>query len=100
MRRWRSIDETTFQCSSPRESCMKDKNAKIVLTGAAGLVGQNLIVELKAQGYTRLVAIDKHAHNLAILRQLHPDVETIDADLAEPGIWERTFDGAACVVQL
>jgi len=79
---------------------MKDKNAKIVLTGAAGLVGQNLIVELKAQGYTRLVAIDKHAHNLAILRQLHPDVEAIDADLAEPGIWERTFDGAACVVQL
>jgi len=79
---------------------MKDKNAKIVLTGAAGLVGQNLIVELKAQGYTRLVAIDKHAHNLGILRQLHPDVEAIDADLAEPGIWERTFDGAACVVQL
>jgi len=79
---------------------MKDKDAKIVLTGAAGLVGQNLIVELKAQGYTRLVAIDKHAHNLAILRQLHPDVEAIDADLADAGIWERTFDGAACVVQL
>lgn len=43
---------------------MVDKNDKIVLTGAAGLVGQNLIVEMKQQGYTRLVAIDKHAHNL------------------------------------
>ncbi len=77
-----------------------DKNAKIVLTGAAGLVGQNLIVELKSQGYTRIVAIDKHAHNLAILRSLHPEVEAIDADLAESGGWERALEGARCVVQL
>src|SRR5215831_8939918 len=79
---------------------MIDKSAKIVLTGAAGLVGQNLIVEMKAQGYTRLVAIDKHAHNLEILRRLHPDVEAVLADLAEPGEWEKIFAGAACLVQL
>lgn len=79
---------------------MIDKNAKIVLTGAAGLVGQNLIVELKAQGYARLVAIDKHEYNLGILGRLHPCVETVLADLAEPGEWERAFEGAACVVQL
>lgn len=79
---------------------MLDKNAKLVLTGAAGLVGQNLIVELKAQGYTNLVAIDKHEYNLGILRQLHPDVVAIHADLAEPGQWENSFEGAACVVQL
>ena len=77
-----------------------DKNAKIVLTGAAGLVGQNLIVEMKAQGYTRIVAIDKHEYNLGILGQLHPDVETIPADLAEPGPWSDAFVDAACVVQL
>src|SRR5262249_42494345 len=77
-----------------------DKGAKIVLTGAAGLVGQNLIVELKAQGYTRLVAIDKHEYNLAILCRLHPAVDTVLADLAEPGDWEQAFEGAACVVQL
>jgi len=77
-----------------------DKNARIVLTGAAGLVGQNLIVEMKAQGYSRLVAIDKHEYNLGILRQLHPDVEAIQADLAEAGAWEDAFAGAACVVQL
>lgn len=76
------------------------RDAKLVLTGAAGLVGQNLVVELKAQGYTRLVAIDKHAHNLAILRELHPDVEAIHADLAEPGAWADCFADAACVVQL
>ncbi|HVH35732.1 MAG TPA: NAD-dependent epimerase/dehydratase family protein, partial [Tahibacter sp.] len=67
------------------------RNDKLVLTGAAGLVGQNLVVELKAQGYTNLVAIDKHAHNLAILRELHPDVQTIEADLAEPGAWSESF---------
>ncbi|MCC7634083.1 NAD-dependent epimerase/dehydratase family protein [Stenotrophomonas rhizophila] len=79
---------------------MAQKNDKIVLTGAAGLVGQNLIVELKQQGYTQLVAIDKHAHNLEILRKLHPDVKTVLADLAEPGDWTSVFDGARLVVQL
>lgn len=76
------------------------KDARIVLTGAAGLVGQNLLVELREQGYTHLVAIDKHAYNLGILRQLHPGVEVIEADLAEPGDWARAFAGAAVVVQL
>ncbi|MBN5050938.1 NAD-dependent dehydratase [Stenotrophomonas sp. LMG 10879] len=79
---------------------MAQKNDKIVLTGAAGLVGQNLIVEMKQQGYTQLVAIDKHAHNLEILRKLHPDVQTVLADLAEPGDWARAFEDARLVVQL
>ncbi len=73
---------------------------RIVLTGAAGLVGQNLVVELGRQGYTQLVAIDKHARNLDVLRALHPDVTAIEADLAEPGPWQDAFAGAACVVQL
>jgi nucleoside-diphosphate-sugar epimerase len=77
-----------------------DRNAKIVLTGAAGLVGQNLIVEMKAQGYTRIVAIDKHEYNLGILERLHSDVETIRADLAEPGAWRDAFADAGCVIQL
>ena len=76
------------------------KDAKIVLTGAAGLVGQNLVVELKAQGYTNLVAIDKYEYNLGILRRLHPDVQAIAAHVAERGEWESSFEGAACVVQL
>lgn len=49
---------------------------KILLTGAAGLVGQNLIVQLKLKGYRNIVAIDKHASNLNIIKQLHPEVET------------------------
>jgi nucleoside-diphosphate-sugar epimerase len=79
---------------------MIDKNAKLVLTGAAGLVGQNLVVELASRGYRNLVAIDKHEYNLGILRQLHPGVSCVLADLAEQGTWENEFAGAACVVQL
>jgi nucleoside-diphosphate-sugar epimerase len=76
------------------------KDARILLTGAAGLVGQNLLVELRSQGYSNLVAIDKHAHNLRILRQLNPDVTVVEADLAEPGAWAEAFAGAEVVVQL
>jgi uncharacterized protein YbjT (DUF2867 family) len=79
---------------------MTDKHAKIVITGAAGLVGQNLVVELERQGYTRLVAIDKHEYNLDILRKLHPGVVVIHADLAEAGDWMDAFEGAQCCVQL
>lgn len=77
-----------------------DKHAKLVLTGAAGLVGQNLVVELKAQGYDNIVAIDKHAYNLDILHRLHPDVTIVEQDVAEDGNWADTFAGAACVIQL
>lgn len=79
---------------------MIDHASKIVLTGAAGLVGQNLVVELKAQGWKRLVAIDKHANNLRILKNLHPEVETVLADLSEPGDWTGHFREAGCVIQL
>lgn len=79
---------------------MSIRNGKIVLTGAAGLVGQNLLVELEAQGCGKLVAIDKHAYNLDILRELHPEVDVIQVDLAESGPWEDAFAGAQVVVQL
>jgi nucleoside-diphosphate-sugar epimerase len=78
-----------------------DKNIKIVLPGAAGLVGQNLIVQLKQKGYTNLLAIDKHHSNLRTLKHLHPDVVTIKADLAEKDErWVQAFEGADVVVML
>ncbi|HET6655091.1 MAG TPA: NAD-dependent epimerase/dehydratase family protein [Gammaproteobacteria bacterium] len=79
---------------------MPGSSAKIVITGAAGLVGQNLIVELLSRGCDNIVAIDKHAYNLAILRTLHPNVHAVLADLAVPGSWSDAFAGAACLVQL
>ena len=73
---------------------------KIVITGAAGLVGHNLVDELGTLGYRRVVAIDKHAHNLGLLAQMHPWIEALEADLAEPGAWEDALASAHVVVQL
>lgn len=72
----------------------------IVLFGAAGLVGQNLVMLLKQAGFTRLICIDKHPANTAILRHLHPDVTVIEADMAEPGAWEEACNGASAAVML
>ena len=72
----------------------------IVLFGAAGLVGQNLVVLLKQAGFTKLVCIDKHPANTAILQRLHPDLAVIEADMAEPGPWEEACRGASAAVML
>jgi nucleoside-diphosphate-sugar epimerase len=66
---------------------------KIVITGAAGLVGQNLLPRLKSKNLGELVAIDKHPRNTAILRQLHPELRVIEADLAEAGPWQQELEG-------
>ena len=65
---------------------MQDK--RIVIPGAAGLVGQNLILLLKERGYKNIVAIDKHPQNTATLRDLHPDIEIVEADVSKEGDWQ------------
>jgi nucleoside-diphosphate-sugar epimerase len=73
---------------------------KILLPGGAGLVGQNLVARLKAKGYTDIVVLDKHRANLAALQEVQPDITAEYADLAEPGDWQRHFEGAEIVVML
>jgi nucleoside-diphosphate-sugar epimerase len=73
---------------------------KVILSGGAGLVGQNLVVRLTAKGFTDIIVLDKHHANLAVLKQLQPDVVAEYADLAEPGDWKRHFEGADVVVML
>ncbi|WP_424813613.1 NAD-dependent epimerase/dehydratase family protein [Roseococcus sp. YIM B11640] len=70
----------------------------ILVTGAAGLVGQNLVARLKADPALRIVAIDKHPANTETLRRLHPEVQVVQADLAEPGPWTDLLDGVDTVV--
>lgn len=73
---------------------------KIFITGGAGLVGQNLVLSLKARGINQIVVVDKHKENLQILQKLHPEVRAILADCADAGIWESELQGADAVVQL
>lgn len=77
-----------------------DLNAKILLPGGAGLVGQNLVARLVARGYRNIVVLDKHRANLQVLQQVQPGITVEYADLAEPGAWARHFDGADVVVML
>lgn len=71
---------------------------KIAVTGAAGLVGQNLIARLKRKGGHEIVALDKHPANTAILRRLHPDIQVREADLSRPGDWADAFADVDSVV--
>jgi nucleoside-diphosphate-sugar epimerase len=76
------------------------KNTRILLPGGAGLVGQNLIARLKTRGYSDIVVLDKHRANLQTLTQIHPEVTSIECDLAKPGNWLQYFEGAEVVVML
>jgi nucleoside-diphosphate-sugar epimerase len=73
---------------------------RIVLPGGAGLVGQNLVAHMKRAGYRNLVVLDKHEANVAILRELHPDIVAECVDVADAGPWDRHFAGADAVVML
>ena len=69
----------------------------MLITGAAGLVGQNLIPKLLTDGNVEILAIDKHKANVEILRKLHPELSVVQADLSEEGDWElevRDIDAA------
>lgn len=75
---------------------------RVLITGAAGLVGQNLVARLKDRTDLELVCIDKHPENSALFRSAHPGVELIETDLAEPGTgpggWAGAFEGIDVLV--
>ena len=74
--------------------------SKILITGGAGLVGQNLVHQLVASGYGNIVVLDKNPTNLEILQSCQPNVLCQRADLSVEGDWERTFEGVDIVVML
>jgi nucleoside-diphosphate-sugar epimerase len=72
-------------------------HGRVVVTGAAGLVGQNLLPRLRARGFD-VVAIDKHPANTRILAALNPDIDVIRVDLAHDDGWQGSLAGADTVV--
>jgi nucleoside-diphosphate-sugar epimerase len=73
---------------------------RVFITGAAGLVGQNLIPALVQSGAYDIVGVDKHHANLEILRGFFPELRLIEADLAEPGPWQDEAAQADSLVML
>lgn len=78
------------------------KSGKVVITGGAGLVGQNLVPRLKAKGFTEIVAIDKHPTNAKILEKYHPDIRVLNQNLAEgdsvANRWVGELEGCQALV--
>jgi len=74
------------------------KKQKVIVTGAAGIVGQNLMFELE-NNYD-VTALNKEGSNLDILRKFHPSVKAIGVDLAVEGDWENQFEGKDVLVIL
>jgi nucleoside-diphosphate-sugar epimerase len=75
-----------------------DKGEKIVITGAAGLVGQNLVQRLQGAGYRNILGIDKQPNNTRTLRDLNPALTIVEADLAADDSWADHFENAGAVV--
>lgn len=73
---------------------------KIVITGAAGLVGQNLIVELKRMGKYDIIGIDKHPHNTDVLEQLHPDIKVLNTDVLQVADWSKELQDCSVLITL
>ncbi len=84
---------------------------KIIITGAAGLVGMNLLALLHENNLANaksrfaslkyeIIAIDKNKINIRLGKKLFPEVHFEAADLAQPGAWEELFKNADIVIQL
>lgn len=67
---------------------MLSKDCKIIITGIAGLVGQNLALRLHKAGYENICGIDKHINNTNLLKNHQPYIDLIAADLADTGEWQ------------
>jgi nucleoside-diphosphate-sugar epimerase len=89
----RAADQPLESARTPMPS-----DQRIVITGAAGLIGQNLIARLARRGVHSIVGIDKHPANTATLARLHPAITVIEADLAQRGAWEDAFQGGGTLI--
>jgi nucleoside-diphosphate-sugar epimerase len=74
------------------------KEAKIFISGIAGLVGQNLALRLSQAGYTQISGVDKHRANLKLLQSCQPNLTVQLADIAEMGDWSDMVKEAEVVI--
>ncbi|MBU0894634.1 MAG: NAD(P)-dependent oxidoreductase [Nanoarchaeota archaeon] len=73
---------------------------KIIITGAAGLVGLNLLNSINCEKYN-VIAIDKNKNNLRLAKKINPKIQTVCADLSVlDKFWGRYFENGFCVIQL
>lgn len=72
---------------------------RIVITGAAGLVGLNLLDELKNSSY-EITAIDKNQNNLNLAKKINPNIEITNLDLSKENIPSKILKDTDLIIQL
>jgi nucleoside-diphosphate-sugar epimerase len=90
---------TKKPASKPVKSTEKiDKNGLIVITGAGGFIGGNLVIYFKNKGFTRIRAVDKKP---IAEWYLHTDgVESLCLDVSKEENCKRACEGAMEVYNL
>lgn len=72
----------------------------IVITGAGGLVGLNLLTLLQEQ-HVSIIAIDKNQKRVDLIKRLFPQVQAECIDLAQDeSSWEKLFVTAEIIIDL
>jgi len=72
---------------------------KIVITGAAGLVGLNLLDSLKDSN-NEIIAIDKSQKNLNLAKKINPKIKTINLDLSRGMVPTEILRNTDLIIQL
>ncbi len=73
---------------------------KIIITGAAGEVGLNLISLIDRKKYD-IIALDFNSNNLDLCKKLFPEVEINCVDLSKNyDVWQNLFSNVDVVIQL
>ena len=72
---------------------MNDRQSLILVTGAGGFIGGNLVASLRAQGYKRIRAVDMKP--LDQWYQVFRDLENLSLDLNLRETCESAAEGAA-----
>ena len=71
-----------------------DPENSVVVTGAAGWLGQNLVRALAAQpGRSRIRALVHEPTDAALLEVLDPRIEVVVGDVRDPVVIDRLFEG-------
>jgi nucleoside-diphosphate-sugar epimerase len=80
-----------------RERTHPELQRRVVVTGAAGLVGRNLLPRLITRGFD-VVALDKHPQTAELLAGINPRIRVVKADLACDDGWQESLLGADSLV--
>lgn len=70
---------------------------RVIVTGATGFIGQPLVKALRERG-DQVVALSRGVDRARQI--LGPDVEVVEWDPSQPGVWMDAFSGADGVVNL